>query len=517
MAKKQVILAILDGWGIGPKNETNPIYTQGTPNLDYIKNVFLIGSLQASGISVGLPWGEEGNSEVGHLTIGAGKVLYQHYPRITLSIQDGGFQKNKVFLDCFAHVKKNKSALNLAGLITEANIHASLSHWITLINLAKSQKLAKINLHLFSDGKDSEPKSFLNLLKKLEEEIGGGWKIGSLSGRYYALDRDKNWSHTQQAYEVMTGNGQKAKSAEELALAAYRKNLNDQQIQPSVIDPEASVKDSDALIFMDFREDGIRQIASAFILKDFKNFPVKQFSNLYIATMTNYLDEFRVPVAYPPEKIQNPLGKVLADNGKSQLRIAETEKYAHITYFFNDYLEQPFPNEYRIIIPSKRVANYNEKPEMQTMEITARVLQAIEERGFDFILVNYANGDMVAHTGDYQAGKLAAKTVDEAMGLLIRSVLKNDAVLIITADHGNLEVMVNPKTGEPLTAHDPSPVPIYIVGNEFVKQKTPTEVEFAEKETAGILSDVAPTILELLDIPKPTEMTGQSLLKILKQ
>lgn len=516
MSKRQVILVILDGWGIGAKNETNPIHAQGTPNLDYIKSVFLAGSLQASGISVGLPWNEEGNSEVGHLTIGAGKILYQHYPRITLAIQDGSFQKNQAFLDAFAHAKKNKSALNLAGLITEGNVHASLSHWTALINLAKEQKVPKINLHLFSDGKDSDPKSFLKLLQRLNTDAPGEWQIGSLSGRYYALDRDGNWNLTQQTYEAMAGAGPKGKSAEELVIATYRKNLNDQQVQPTVIDPEAAIQNNDALIFLDFREDSIRQIASTFILKDFKEFPVKSFSNLYIATMTNYTGQFNVPVAYPPEKITNPLSKVLADNGKTQLRIAETEKYAHLTSFFNGYQENPFPNEYRVLIPSKRVANYNEKPEMRAMEITERAQRAIEENAFDFIAINYANGDIVAHTGDFNAAKAAVKIIDEAVGLLIRSALKNNAILVITADHGNLEIMTNPKTGEPTATHDTSPVPIYIIGNEFVKQKKPTEVAMAEKETVGILSDVAPTILELIGIPKPEEMTGQSLLKLLQ-
>ena len=517
MAKRQVILAILDGWGIGPKNESNPIHTQGTPNLDYIKSVFLVGSLQASGISVGLPWNEEGNSEVGHLTIGAGKVLYQHFPRITLSIKDGSFAKNKVFLDAFAHIKKNKSALHLAGLLTQGNIHASLEHLIALIKLAKEKKTGKINLHLFTDGKDSEPKSALELLKRLEEETGGGWEIGSVSGRHYALDRDNHWDRTEQAYAAMTGSGLKIKNIENAIQEAYKKNLNDQQVNPYAVNPESGVQDNDALLFFDFREDSIRQLAAAFILPDFKEFPVKKINNLYIGTMTNYLEKFNAPIAYPPEKIENPLAKVLADNDRTQIHIAETAKNAHITYFFNGYRKQPFPNEYRVLIPSKKVASHEEKPEMQAPEVTARVIQAIEEKAFDFILVNYANGDMIAHTGNYQAAKIAVKEVDESVGAILRSALSNNAVLIITSDHGNVETMINPKTGELTTAHDPSPVPIYIAGNDFTKQKTPTEVELAEKETIGILSDVAPIILEIMSIPKPPEMTGESLLKILRR
>lgn len=512
--KKQVILVILDGWGIGPKNDSNPIHIQGTPNIGYIKENFLIGSLQASGISVGLPWNEEGNSEVGHLTLGAGKVLYQHYPRITLSIRDGSFAKNKVFLDAFEHVKKHKSSLNIAGLLTQGNIHASFGHLAALIKLAKENNVSGINLHIFSDGKDSEPKSVLKLYKKLGEETDG-WRVGSISGRYYALDRDGRWERTKAAYEAMVGTGPAANNIEEIVQAAYEKNLNDQYVEPRAIGAEASVQDNDALLFIDFREDSIRQIAGAFILPDFKEFPVKKFSNLYIGTMTRYSDKFGAPVAYPPESVDNPLAKVLADNKKSQLHIAETEKYAHITYFFNGYKEQPFPGEYRILIPSRHVASHAEKPEMQASEITSRLIQAMKEKAFDFIIANYANGDMIGHTGNYDAAKIAVKVVDESMAALVRSALENDAVLIITSDHGNIEIMVNPLTGEAVTTHTPLAVPVYIIGNEFAKQKTPAEIDRAEKETAGILSDVAPTILELLEIPKPDEMTGQSLLKSL--
>ena len=514
--KRQVILVIIDGWGIGQKDETNPIYSEGTPNLDYIKNNFLIGSLQASGISVGLPWNEEGNSEVGHLTIGAGKVLYQHFPRITLSIQDKSFSKNKVFLDAFEHVKKNKSSLNIAGLLTEGNIHASLDHLISLIKIAKEQSLPAINLHLFSDGKDSDPKSFLRLLKRLAAATNGGWEIASISGRHYALDRDNHWERTEVAYQALTGTGPIITDVSEVIRQNYEKNLNDQHIEPRVINPKLGIKDNDALLFLDFREDSIRQIASTLILKEFSEFPVKKFENLYIGTMTKYSDKFDAPVAYPPEKVNSPLAKILSENGKSQLHIAETEKYAHVTYFFNGYREQPFPSEERILVPSQTVGSYDEKPEMKNAEITSKVIQTIEENRVDFILVNYANGDMMAHTGNFDAGKIAVKTIDESIGALIRSVLENNAVLIITSDHGNLETMINPKTGESVTAHDPSPVPIYIAGNEFVKMKSKTEIDRSEKETVGILSDIAPTILEIMDIPKPEEMTGQGLLNSLK-
>ncbi len=516
MTKRQVILAILDGWGVGAKNDTNPIYTEGTPNLDYVKENFLMGSLQASSISIGLPWNEEGNSEVGHLTIGAGKVLYQHYPRITLAIRDGSFAKNKALLDAFDHAKKNNSAINLIGLLTEGNIHASYEHLVYLIGIAKQNGTAKINLHLFSDGKDSAPKIFVPLLNLLKKDIPEGWTVGSIAGRFYGLERDNHWDRTQFTYEAMIGNGPTGKTIEEVAQEAYDKNLTDQHIEPHTIDPENCIKNNDAVIFFDFREDGIRQIASAFLEPGFSRFPVTAFSNLYIATFTKYLEIFNAPVAFPSETVEMPLGRVLAENGKTQLRIAETEKYAHVTYFFNGYKEQPFENEFRILVPSEKVISHAEKPKMQAVEITSRVVQAIREKSFDFILVNYANGDMVAHTGNYEAAKIAVKTVDESVGALIRAALENDAILIVTADHGNTEIMMNPRTGESTTTHDPSPVPVYLIGNEFARPKVQTEINMIEGQISGILSDIAPTILELMEVPKPAEMTGQSLLKLLQ-
>ena len=513
--KQQVILVILDGWGIGPKDDTNPIHVQGTPNLNYIKENFLAGSLQASGISVGLPWNEEGNSEVGHLTIGAGKVLYQHFPRITLSIRDGSFAQNPAFLGAFAHAKKNNGALHLAGLITQGNIHASLEHLFALINLVKNNNL-KVNLHIFSDGKDSEPQSVIGLLSNLKNDFEEALNFTSISGRFYALDRDNKWNRTQLTYDAMTGNGPVSLNIGEAVKATYAKNLNDQFIEPRILDRTNCIKENDALIFFDFREDSIRQIASAFADPNFSQFPVQKFKNMYVATMTQYADSFQVPVAYSSEKITQPLAKVLSDSGKSQLHIAETEKYAHVTYFFNGYQEPPFPNEYRILVPSHGVSSHAEKPEMQASEITARAIETIREKSFDFLLVNYANADIIAHTGNYEAAKIAVKIIDDSVGSLIRAVLEQNAVMIITSDHGNIENMINPKTGAATTTHDLSPVPIYIIGNEFAKPKSASEIAAAENEVSGILSDVAPTILSLLDIPKPVEMTGQNLLPILK-
>jgi 2,3-bisphosphoglycerate-independent phosphoglycerate mutase len=517
MKKRQVILVILDGWGIGPQNESNPIYVQGTPNINKIKENFLSGALRTSGISIGLPFGIQGNTE-GHQTLGAGRIIYQHFPRITLAIRDGSFVKNRLFLDAFEHAKKNKGALNLAGLLTEGTIHASLQHLIALIKIAKQNGVEKINLHLFSDGKDSDPEAALRLIGSLLYEVGSDeiTGIGSLSGRYFALDREKHWDRTQKVYQAMTGEGPVSENTEELLRKNYKNGTTDYYIEPQVINSDRKIKDGDALIFFNFREDSIRQVVSPFALPEFNEFPLKEFKNLYVGTMTSYSEKFSLPIAFPPEKPENPLGKVLADNGKLQVRITETQKYAHLTYFFNGFRQEPFKNEFRIFVPSQNIIDYSEKPAMQAKEITTRIIQAIEDQAFDFILVNYPNGDMVAHSGNFEAAKEAVKVIDEEIGKLTNIVLDNDAVLIITSDHGNIELLRDPVTGKNTTTHDPSPVPIYIVGKKYANPKSAEESEKSETKTVGTQADVAPTVLEILGLPKPQEMTGISLLKILK-
>ncbi|HEY4475756.1 MAG TPA: 2,3-bisphosphoglycerate-independent phosphoglycerate mutase [Candidatus Paceibacterota bacterium] len=517
--KKNVVLVVLDGWGIGRHDYTNPLFVAKPKNLSEIKTRYLYGSLQSSGIAVGLPWDEEGNSEVGHLTIGAGKVIYQHFPRITLSIQRGDFFKNPVLLEGFAHAKKNNSAVHLAGLLTEGNVHASLEHLRALIMLAKKNACEKLFFHFFTDGKDSPPKSVKNLLEKVADFIkeSGVGAVASLSGRYYALDRDSHWDRTEKTYAALTGKGQIFKNPGERIDEYYRRGLTDEFIEPFMVGSEPHpIQGSDALIFFDFREDSIRQIASSFIVKNFKEFPTGDFKNLYVATMTSYSDRFSAPVAFPNETVDNPLGKILADQGLLQLRIAETEKYAHVTYFFNGYREKPFKNEYRILIPSKNVARHDEFPEMMAKEIGARVTESVAEEQFSFILANFANPDMIAHTGNYDAAIQAIMTVDEEIGKIWKACLEKDAALLITSDHGNIEMMIDPFTGRPETKHDPNLVPFYLVGKGFESHKSEEGGEAAENEAAGILSDVTPTILELLHIPKPTEMTGESLLRLLK-
>jgi len=515
--KRTIVLAILDGWGIGENNDTNPLHTSPPKNINNIKHNYLSGALQASGISVGLPWGEEGNSEVGHLTIGSGKVVYQHLPKITLSIRDGSFFKNETLLQAAEHVKKNSSSLNLAGLITEGGVHASFEHLESLAQFASEQGIQKLNFHFFSDGKDGPIKFIHEQLKKIEilsKKYGIG-TLSSLSGRYYAMNRDGHWELTRQTYNAIIGKSQ-PKEIESVIQESYEKNLSDEFFRPSFLTGGIPIQDGDALFFFNFREDSMRQISEAFANPEFDKFETEKFKNLFIATMTQYFEkDFGILTAFPPDRVTKPLGKVLADNDKTQVRIAETEKYAHVTFFFNGYRDTPFKNEYNILVPSQNIARHDEHPEMRAAEITERAVQSINENAFDFIVINYANPDIIAHTGNFESAEKAISVVDEQIENLKNAVLQQNGVLIITSDHGNVEKMRDPLTGVPETKHDPNPVPIYIIGKEFERQKDDDMVRKSETEVAGILADVAPTILKLMQIPIPKEMTGQSLFPFL--
>ena len=341
--------------------------------------------------------------------------------------------------------------------------------------------------------------------------------LASLGGRHFGLDRDDHWDRTEKAYKTITGQTELVDDYKAKIKESYAKNPSDQDIEPMLLGPaNRGIKSNDAVIFLDFREDSMRQIVSSFVSEEFEEFTRLPIENLYVVTMTQYSEKFPVTVAFPPEKVEEPLGKVLSDNNKIQLRIAETEKYAHVTFFFNGFKEPPFKNEYRVLIPSQRVAHHDEHPEMMAGEITNRVIRAIDEGGYDFILVNYANADMVAHTGNYEAAQKAIATVDESLGKLKEALFKYNGMLVITSDHGNVERMLNPLTGEKETRHDPNPVPVYLVIKELEHERSEAEVTDQESFPVGLLSDIAPTILELMAIQKPKEMTGQSLLKLLR-
>ncbi|MBI4085825.1 MAG: 2,3-bisphosphoglycerate-independent phosphoglycerate mutase [Candidatus Liptonbacteria bacterium] len=506
--KRTVVLIILDGWGIGRNDASNPIHAVKPESFRMLEENFPTGSLQASGIGVGLPWGETGNSEVGHLTIGAGKVIYQYFPRITLGIQDKSFFENKALKDAFLHARKNNSGVNLVGLLTNANVHASIEHLQALLQMAEEQNVENVKLHLFADGKDSPPRSLEKFLKEIPIE-----KLSTLTGRYYAMDRTQNWQVTRRAYECMTDDRQPMTGDIEAEIKDnYARGISEEFLPPLRVGRDGTVKDNDALIFFNFREDSIRQLAEAFIEKKFGKFPVKTFQNLYIATMTRYEEKFSVPVAYPPEAVEEPLGKILSDAGKTQLRLAETYKYAHVTYFFNGYRESVFKNEYRVFIPSLTAPHPDEHPEMMASAITDRLVQAIESRSFDFILANYANPDTIGHTGNFEAAVETIKVIDKEIGRVLKAGLNSETIIVISSDHGNVEEMLNPETGRMETQHDPNPVPVYLVAPEFKGRKF-VNWKNLSMEVTGVLSDIAPMILELMEIPQPKEMTGKSLLR----
>ncbi|MBM3256808.1 MAG: 2,3-bisphosphoglycerate-independent phosphoglycerate mutase [Candidatus Liptonbacteria bacterium] len=504
---KTIVLAILDGWGIGRNDESNPIYVAQPPTLTALTREFPITSLQASGIAVGLPWGEVGNSEVGHLTLGAGKTLYQYFPKITLAIQGGMFFENEALRSACAHVRKNNSTLHLAGLLSNANVHASMEHIQALLALAEREKIPKVKLHIWTDGKDGPPKTAAKLLAELPKE-----KIASMCGRYYAMDRNQNWQLTKATYDLMTGGvGMPAADPLSALEATYQKGLTEEYLPLLRIQPEGKLQDNDALIFWNFREDSMRQLGEAFLKPGFNAFPRASLQNLYIVTMTPYAKSIPAPAAFLPDIVQEPLGKVLSDQGKNQLRVAETYKYAHVTYFFNGYIEQPFKNEYRVLVPSLSTAKPEEHPEMRASAITDRVIEALSNNSFDFILVNYANPDTMAHTAHYEASIAAVRVIDQEIARIVKA-LQSDQVLILTGDHGNVEQVLNPTTGMLESQHDPNPVPFHLVGSAF-RGRAFANANRLATETMGTLADVAPTILELFEIPKPPEMNGTGLLE----
>lgn len=507
---RTIVLIVLDGWGLGRSDESNPVHMVQPQTFKWLEENYPVTSLQASGISVGLPWGEVGNSEVGHLTLGAGKVVYQYYPRISLAIRDKSFFTNETLQAALDHAKKNNSAVNLVGLLSKGNVHSSVEHLEALIKMAAQEGVPKVNLHLFADGKDMPPHTLEDMLKLVPHE-----KLATLTGRYYAMDREGNWDLTKETYQAMTAGGGADVSVNlaEVIQANYAKGLSEEFLPPMRFGgEEKNIQDGDAIIFFNFREDSMRQLTSTFVDPVFDKFARADFKNIHVATMTRYKEEWTVPVAFPPDTVKTPLGKVVSDAGLTQLRLAETYKYAHVTYFFNGYEEPPYKNEYRVLIPSEPIPHPDEHPEMMAAAITDRLIEAIQGRGFGFILVNYANADAIAHTGNYKAAEEAVRVLDRELARIMKIAVNPDTVVLITSDHGNIEEMLDPMTGRIETQHDPSPVPMYLIGDEFKGRKFMNQANL-RGETLGILSDVAPTILEIMKIQKPPEMSGESLLK----
>jgi len=532
---KPVVLMILDGWGLAPPGPGNAVTLAKIPNFNKFWAAYPHTQLLASGEAVGLPRGEDGNSEVGHLNLGAGQIVFQDLPRINMSIAEGSFYQIPSFKQVIEHVRRNNSALQLLGLIGSGGVHSSLEHLFALLQLAKNEGLTNVYLHLFTDGRDSPPTSsliYINKIQAVMEKLGVG-KIATLCGRYFAMDRDHRWERTEKAYDLITqGTGEKITSIKEAIKKSYEKEITDEFIEPMVIDKDGLIKDHDGVIFFNFRIDRPRQLTEALVLPDFEKVEVtktpfdpyaekygwhqyqkpettttfkrkKVLKDLFFVTMTEYeKNHLQVQIAFPPEVVKLPLGRILSENNLRQFHIAETEKERFVTYYFNGQREDPFPEEDRVKIPSSKVATYDKKPEMSAYEITEELNRRLKARFYDFAIVNFANPDMVGHTGVLSAGIKACEVVDECLGKIVETVNNLGGVTIITADHGNVEEMIDPVTGEIDTEHSTNPVPFIVVGNQF------RQVNLLPQ---GILADVAPTILAMMKIDKPDLMIGRNL------
>lgn len=519
---RPIVLTILDGWGLSANVQGNVLKETCLPTVEKLDKFYPMTTLQASGISVGLFWGESGNSEVGHMALGAGKILYQHLPRITLSVQDRTFFANEALLKAVNNSKEKGSSLHLMGLVGEGSVHSYSEHLYALIEMAKQNGLEKVFIHAFTDGRDSAPNSGTKSLKDLQARLNmlGVGKIASLCGRNWAMDRNNNWDRVEKAYRLLTeGKGVQYEDPIQCLQDSYAKDITDEYIEPSVITekgaPVATIKNGDSVIFFNFREDRARELTKAFVLPGFSDF-TREKLDLQFTTMTEYEKDLPVSIAFPPEILTNGLGEILSKSNLKQLRISETEKYAHVTYFFNGGKEEPWPGEDRILIPSPAVSKFDEAPEMSAPLITEKLLEAIESEKYDVIIVNYANADMVGHTGNVAACTEAAKSVDKSLSLIVPAILKKGGCLLITADHGNIEELKNLHTGQVNTEHTTNPVPLWLVAPDNHRNKTPEEISRQQSEIGGLLNDIAPTILELLGIQKPEEMNGESLLSILK-
>ena len=507
--KKPTVLLILDGYGERKEKDGNAIALAKTPVMDKLKKEFPYVEGQASGLFVGLPDGQMGNSEVGHMNMGAGRIIYQELTRISKSIEDGDFFENKALRDAVEHCRKEDSALHFMGLVSSGGVHSHIEHIYGLLELAKRAGLKKVYLHAFLDGRDTPPdsgKSFLMDVEKKMQELGVG-EIATISGRYYAMDRDKNYDRVEKAYHAMVdGIGEKAGSVEEAIDRSYANKIYDEFVLPTVIEKNGvhTVSDGDAMIFFNFRPDRAREICHAFCDDEFVFFERGTRKNIFFACFTDY--DPTIPnkhVAFEKEEIHNTLGEVVANLGKNQLRIAETEKYAHVTFFFNGGKEEPYENEDRILVPSpKEVPTYDLKPEMSCYTVTEKLTEAIRSGKYDLVVANFANPDMVGHTGVLPAAIKAIEVVDECVGKVVEAVESMHGNLFILADHGNADIMIDENTGEPYTAHTTNPVPFILVSDEKHKLRE-----------GGCLADIAPTLLELMEVPQPKEMTGKSLLE----
>ncbi len=506
---QRVLLCIMDGWGISKNHPEFDATSLSKPlNVERLEKEGKFIKLHADGEYVGLPAGQMGNSEVGHLNLGAGRVVYQDLSRINNAIKDGSFFKNEKFLQAVEHVRKNNSSLHIYGLVSTGGVHSSLEHVLALIKFAADEGIKNFYVHAFLDGRDTPPQSACTFLQKVEDELKkyNFPPVATVIGRYYIMDRDNRWERVEKGYNaLLLGEGEKANSAIEGVKASYERGDNDEFVLPTVTGGEESrIHDNDAIIFFNFRPDRAREITRAINFENFDGFKRKKvLKNIFYVCMTPYDETFTFPVAYGKEHLENILGDVLQSNGIKQFRTAETEKYAHVTFFFNGGVEEPQPDETRVLVASPKVATYDMQPEMSAPEVCENVLKAVKNPEYGFILVNFANPDMVGHTGVIEAAIKACHTVDECVGKIADECKKNDVIMLLTADHGNSEVMVNAETGKPQTAHTTNEVP-------FVLINAPENIELKEQ---GALCNIAPTILDLMNIQIPKEMDCESLIR----
>ncbi len=522
--RKPVMLIILDGWGVAPHSEGNGVSLAKTSNINKYIESYPAMTLLASGEAVGLSWGEMGNSEVGHLNLGVGKIFYQNLPRIDKDIDGGGFFENAAFLEAFDHVKKHNSKLHLVGLVSEGKVHAMNSHCYALLDLAKRNKVKDVFVHAFLDGRDSpynSGKGFIEDLQKEIKKIGVG-KIASLHGRYYAMDRDNRWDRVEKTWKVLT-DGESEEYYKDPVKAiekSYEEKVYDEEFIPVVIgkegSPRAVVGDNDAVIFFNYRADRARQLTHTFLDEEFDKFDRgKKIDNLLFVTMTQYEEGLPVKVAYQKETIKTSLPRVLSEKGFRQLHIAETEKYAHVTFFFSGGTEDAFEGEDRIVVPSPKVASYSEQPLMSARSVTDKLIQELNREKHDFVVVNFANPDMVGHTGEIKETVTAIEYIDQCVGEVVELLLSKGGKAVITADHGNAEELLNLQTGERDKEHSTNPVPCIVIDRELegknILNNTESGVDLSLLQPVGVLSDIAPTILKLMGIEPPDEMSGRPL------